>query len=319
MNPTFAAAELERLLDRWVEVDGHASNDPLGQKIEVLALALEKLRHARRQKGEQITFEEFEQSILFPDTDCLRLIVPKNSRHVGTGTAPIRLQLPLLLFLLVHHRASLSVLEIINGFIDKIWDDLTFVDFKKTATGVTRCYTNTRFAAHTLRDYGLLKFTQKEAFKTWELSLTGFLVAARVLASFAGKEIQWNVPIHVPNQNFDLHEQIRQAWDGLRTYPEFVERLKSICIPDAKIFTTFEPVLKKAHALLPAYWDTLGDHERTQKDRRRDTLTLVQQLEAAGLNDAFYAELADCIKINEALTKATSDAKAQAQEGDLFP
>jgi len=310
---------LEQLIDRWVEVEGYSSPDPLGLKIEVLSLALAKLRHARKQKGEQITFEEFEQSTLFPDTDTLRLIVPKHSRDVGTGTAPIRLQVPLLLFLLVHHRERLSVLAIIDLFIDKIWNDLTFVDFKKTATGVTRCYTNTRFAAHTLRDYGLLKFTQKEAFKTWELSLTGFLVAARVLAAFGGKEIQWNVPIHTPHQNFDLHEQIRQAWEGLRTYPEFLERLASICVPDAKIFITFEPVLKKAHTLLPAYWDTLGDHKLTQKDRRSDTLTLVQQLEAVGLNDDFYAELSDCIKINEALAKATADAKAQTQQGDLFP
>lgn len=312
MNPSFDGKELERLIDRWVEVEGLPSTDPLGLKIEVLALALEKLRHARKQKGEQITFEDFEQSILFPDTDCLRLIAHQQHHEVGKGTAPIRLQLPLLLFLLVHHRAGLSVLEIIDGFIDKIWDDLTFVDFKKTATGVTRCYTNTRFAALTLRDYGLLKFTQKEAFKTWELSLTGFLVAARVLTSFGGKEIKWNVPIHTPHQNFDLHEQIRQAWDGLRTYPEFVARLKSICIPDAKIFTTFEQVLKKAYALLPAYWDTIGDHKRTQKDRRRETQTLVQQLEVSGLNDAFYSELSDCIKIQAVL------AKAAATQGELF-
>ena len=311
-------AALEQLLYRWVEVDGHASDDPLGLKIEVLSLALEKLRHARKQKGEQITFEEFEQSTLFPDTDCLRLFVPKNSRDVGTGTAPIRLQLPLLLFLLVHHRADFSVLQIIDGFIDKIWDDLTFVDFKKTATGVTRCYTNTRFAAHTLRDYGLLKFTQKEAFKTWELSLAGFLVAARVLASFGGKEVKWNVPVHTPHQNFDLHEQIRQAWEGLRTYPEFLDRLKSICVPDAKIFTTFEPVLKKAHTLLPAYWDTLGDHERTQKDRRIETQRLLHELEAIGLDDAFYAELSDCIKINDALAKSTSDANGNTEQGELF-
>jgi hypothetical protein len=308
---------LERLIDRWVEVDGHASNDAIGLKIEVLSLALEKLRHARKQKGEQITFEEFEQSILFPDTDCLRLIADQLHYDVGKGTAPVRLQVPLLLFLLVHHRERLSVLAIIDLFIDKIWDDLTFVDFKKTATGVTRCYTNTRFAAHTLRDYGFLKFTQKEAFKTWELSLTGFLVAARVLAYFRGKEIQWNVPIHTPHQNFDLHEQIRQAWDGLRSYTEFVERLKSIFIPDAKIFTTFGPVLQEAYKLLPAYWDTLGDHELTQKDRRRDTQALVHELEAVGLNDDFYAELSDCIKINDALAKATSDAKAQTQQGEL--
>lgn len=319
MNSFQETEALEKLIDQWIEVQGHSAADMIGLKIEVLALTLEKLRHARKQINEQITFEEFEQSKLFPDTDCLRLIAPKAYHHLGTGTASIRLQVPLLLFLLIHHKQALSILDIIDGFIDKIWDDLTFIDFKKTATGVTRCYTNTRFAAHTLRDYGLLKFTQKEAFKTWELSLTGFLVAAQVLADFKGGKIKWNVPIHTPHQNFDLHEKIRQAWDGLRAYPEFLERLRSICVPDAKIFTTFEPVLKKAHALLPAYWSTLGDHKLTQKDRRSDTQTLVQQLEATGLDETFYAELSDCIKINDALTQATATAKDLSSQGDLFP
>jgi hypothetical protein len=126
------------------------------------------------------------------------------------------------------------------------------------------------------------------------------------------------VPVHKSIENFDLHERVREAWKGLGNYHDFVERLKSICIPDAKIFTTFEPVLKEAHALLPAYWKTLNDPERTQKDRCRDTLTLVQQLEAAGLNDAFYAELSDCIKINDALEKATSNANGNTQQGELF-
>lgn len=308
---------MEQLIDKWVHVQGHESNDSIALKIEVLALALEKLRHARKQKGEQITFEHFEESALFADTDKLVLGAPHKYQGVGTGTAPIRLQVPLLLFLLVHHRERLDVLKIIDLFIEKIWDDLTFVDFKKTATGVTRCYTNTRFAAHTLRDYGLLKFTQREAFKTWELSLTGFLVAARVLASFKGSEIKWNVPVHIPMENFDLHDQIRHAWTGLDSYPKFLERLKSICAPDASVFKTFAPVLNNAYDLLPAYWLTLDDHTRTQKDRRRDSQILVGQLEAAGLSDLFYAELSECIKINDALAKAEADATGHDWQGNL--
>lgn len=316
MNPNEKSA-LEKLIDSWIEVQGHPARDPMSLKIEVLSLVLERLRHARKQKVEQITFEEFEQSTLFPDTDCLRIIAPPAYHHLGTGTAPIRLQVPLLLFLLIHHKQGLSILEIIDGFIDKVWDDLTFVDFKKTATGVTRCYTNTRFAAHTLRDYGLLKFTQKEAFKTWELSLTGFLVAARVLASFGGKEIKWNVPVHVSAENFDLHERVREAWKGVATYPEFVARLKSICAPDAAVFQTFEPVLKQAHVLLPAYWETLNDPERTQRDRRRDSQMIIQRLEAAGLNDGFYSELSECIQINDALERASKSSASANPQGEL--
>ena len=41
MNPNEQAA-LGQLIDRWVEVEGHPSNDPLSLKIDVLALALAK-------------------------------------------------------------------------------------------------------------------------------------------------------------------------------------------------------------------------------------------------------------------------------------
>ena len=62
----------------------------------------------------------------------------------------------------------------------------------------------------------------------------------------------------------------------------------------------------------------MGDHERTQKDRRIETQRLLHELEAIGLDDAFYAELSDCIKINDALAKSTSDANGNTEQGELF-
>lgn len=41
MNSAQHIKELKKLIDRWVDVEGHASNDPLGQNIELLTLALE--------------------------------------------------------------------------------------------------------------------------------------------------------------------------------------------------------------------------------------------------------------------------------------
>ena len=245
--------EFEALVDRWVAVQNLSGREPIALKIELLALMLQKLKHARRQKREHVTFEEFEQCHLFADAHRLVVTAPDEFVKLGAGTEPIRLQAPLLLFLLIYHRERYEVLKIIDLFIERIWDDLESLDFKKTKTGVTRCYTNTRFAAHTLRDYGLLKFTHREAFKTWELSLAGLLVAANLLGD---KEREtkgtWTIPIHQKVANFDLLPEIRQAWDRIQSYDDFVRRLAEICKPNASVFKTFAPALQRAFAFCPS-------------------------------------------------------------------
>jgi hypothetical protein len=97
-------------------------------------------------------------------------------------------------------------------------------------------------AAHTLRDYGLLKFTHDEAFKTWILSLTGFVVASRVLE----KGIDWELPPVARMYNFDIHPEIRLAWADLQSYDAFVARLQYICEPNVEVFKTFDTVLRRA-------------------------------------------------------------------------
>lgn len=298
--------KFEHLIDRLVTVQNLSGReDSIGLKIDLLGLMLQKLRHARRQQEEQITFEEFEQCHLFADTQRLVVTGPGQFKDIGTGTEPIRLQAPLLLFLLLNHRERRKILEIIKLFTEKIRGDLKFLDFKKTKTGVTRCFTNTRFAAHTLRDYGLLKFSQKEAFKTWELSLVGFMVAAKLLRAKQRPESTWQIPTHQKTANFELLPEIRFAYDGIYSYEEFVKLLAEVCKPDASVFKTFESALGCAHALLPIYWKTLKDETLTQSQRRHASLELIKQLEREGINDEFYAELSACIKINDLLGSAT--------------
>ena len=307
-------AAIESLIDRWVTTQNFIGKDVLSLKIELLALTLEKLKHARQQKGEQVTFEEFEQSVLFADTDQLTIAAPKRTEKLGSGTEMIRLQSPLLLFLLIHHRDRFDVLQIIDLFIEKIWGELTFLDFKKTKTGVTRCYTNTRFAAHVLRDYGLLKFSHKEAYKTWELSLAGFLVAAKQLDNKRREGMSWKVPAYEKQANYDLLPEIRCACDELTTYDQFVNRLASLCQPDVGIFKTFDTALKKAFTLLPGYWATLKNSSLTQQERREASLDYVKQLEHEGITDAFYSEFSDCIKINDLLARIPPPKK----QNELF-
>lgn len=294
---------LEALIDRLVRVQGFGRQPELDAKIALLSFTLEQLKHERRTAEDLVTFEEFTECNVFADTDRLVVTAPASFKHLGTGTAAIQLQAPLLLFLLLHHRERFPVLEIIQLFIAKIRDQLDYLDFKKTQTGVTRCFTNTRFAAKVLRAYGLLKFSEREAYKTWELSLTGFLVAADIYQKRCATMTPWVVPSHKKEFNFDLLAEIRQACDAIKNYDQFVKRLASLCKPDAEVFTTFEPALRKAYALLPGYWATLNDASLTQDDRQEAGLERVKKLEQEGITDEFYHEFAQCLQINELLAK----------------
>ena len=265
---------LEALIDQWVQLRGFQQEREIDTKIALLSFALEQLKHERGTAEEVVTFEEFLQCKLFPDTATLFISAPAEFKNLGTGTAPIQLQAPLLLFLLLHHRERLSVYDIINLFVEKIRDKLTYVDFKKTRTGVTRCFTNTRFAANGLRAYGLLKFTRREAFKTWELSLPGFIVAADIYQRRSFSNRPWSMPEHAKEYNFDLLPEIRQAWQSIQNYDQFVERLASLCIPDAEVFQTFQPALQKAYELLPGYWATLNDPDLTQEQRQERQVSI---------------------------------------------
>lgn len=254
-------------------------------------------------------YEEYVQCERFADQGILWFTAPKHFKEVGTGTAPVRLQGPLLLFLLIHHHEKHTVLALIERFIDKINSRLDPLDFKKTETGVTRCHTNTRFAANVLRKYGLLKHTQREAFKTWELSIAGCLAAAKIYHSRIATSEPWTIPSHEKYENFDLQEEIRAAWADLTDYHAFVERLASICRPNVEIFTDFKPTLEKAFALLREYWKIINDSGMTQNERQKISLEYISRLEEHDTNNKFYEDFSNCIQIEALLDRTSSDSQ----------
>lgn len=294
---------LEALIDQWVQTTGFRQESVLDVKIAVLAFVLEQLKHERRAPEELVKFEEFTQCEVFFDTAKLIVSAPEYFGPVGTGTAAIQFQPPLLLFLLLHHRERYKIYDIIRLFVEKIRGQLTILDFKKTTTGVTRCFTNTRFAANSLRAYGLLKFTEREAYKTWELSLTGFLVAAEIYQQRCATGMPWKVPAHEKLFNFDLLPEIREACDAIQSYDQFVQRLASLCKPDTEVFATFEPALRRAYALLSEYLETLNNPGMNQEARQKASHDLVRRLEHEGISEHFYEEFSQCLQINELLSR----------------
>ena len=291
----------EDFIDKLVILDHFPGPDSLERKIEILCFALEELKFARGGDTDEVSFEDYVQSDVRISGNRLLVSAPSKFRDVGSGTSPIQLQAPLLLFLLLNHKERYQVLEIIKYFIGRVRGQLKFLDFKKTKTGVTRCFTNTRFAANVLRDYGLLRFTKREAFKTWELSVAGFLVAASILQQRAGQKRPWYELGPARDGSFDLLPEIRDACKGITSYDKFVACLAAICEPDASIFKTFQPALKQAFDLLQGYLAILNDQTKTHKERREASLERIKQLDVLG--EKFFQELSRCVQINDALCR----------------
>ena len=277
-----------------VRFEGYTpSSDEITLKIDLLERLLELARLYRRNTKNNVPFEDFLQGHVMTWPTGLRFVAPREKNWYRSGTAPIRLQPKLLLFLLLHHRDRFRIYNIIEAFIQKIWEELEPLDFKRTETGVMRCFTSTRFAANTLRAYGLLKFTQEEAYKTWVLSLPGLLVAATVL-----EERNWHIPeCQKERAASDLHPDIRSAWNHYQTFDKFVEKLKGICTPEAEVFETFDEVLKNSHLLLAQYWKTLQNDSLSNKEQKDESIRKLRELEQQPGMEEFYKQFSDCLNI----------------------
>jgi len=289
----------EALIDQIVQVDrGSVWDSDLDLKLDLLERTIELIRIKRKKIKNKFQFEDYLQSDLFADDRSIRFSLPENPKSLGSGSCSIYYQPKLLLFLLLYHREKYQVINIIELFIDKIWDDLKTLDFKKTDTGVFRCYTNIRFAAKTLRDFGLIRFTRKEAYKTWELSLLGFLVASIVLEQ---DQCKWEVYRESTYHGHFLQSNIVKAIINVKDYDNFVFNLQSICQPDSTIFNTFEGMLKSSYELLEIYQKILKRKDLNKKQRQEKSSELITKLESLPFIDEFYDEFSKCINVNRIL------------------
>jgi len=273
-------------------------------KIDFLERALELLRIDNKYLDNKLEFNEFIQGKIFLDDEKLNYETPSRIQSVGAGTKPIRLQPKLLMFLLLNHKKGYQVYDIIENFVIEIWDQLSLEDFKRTRTGVTRCYTNTRFAANTLRSYGLLNFTKKEAYKTWTLSLYGLLVASKMVQ----EDLNWRLTEIDKKYTSDLHPDILDAANTIKTYDDFVNRLATICEPNKTdgVFKTFDSILEEAYKILDGYRRIIRNNELSKKDRQTESMTRIKQLENLPDIDEFHKEFSVYLYVDIFLKKLTA-------------
>ena len=157
-------------------------SDTHENKIDFLERIIEVVRYFKEYSRNKMDLEKLKDyEYDFLENGKIRILPGSNKYFNKLSQQPrksIELQIPLLIFLLVYDKKDRSVLHIIENFINEFRYYLHPRDYERTRTGAKRCFTNTRFAARELRNYGLLKFSQKEAYKTWELSFLGLLVAS---------------------------------------------------------------------------------------------------------------------------------------------
>lgn len=292
--------ELEKVLMERVEDHGFSEEgslfytvtDEIKTKIDLLDRTLGLLRIKYKHLDNAIALEDFIQGSFKLDSGKIRYYQAKELKSLGSGTKPIFLQPKLLRFLFYRHNKKESVFNIIEGFINVIWDFLSPVDFKRTATGVTRCYTNTRFAANTLRDYGLLKFTKGEAYKTWKLSLPGFLVASKVAESG-----DWQIYIQNNNHGYALHHEIREAFVDLSSFDAFIKRLARFCEPTSKICEDFKVGLGRAYTNLAKYGEVIRNKNLSNKERLERSKGFIKLIDDDEEIQQFYKEFLKCYRI----------------------
>jgi len=289
---------LLKIIQKYVSLSGFSiSHDDISSKIDLVERILEILRIENKYLDNNLPMERFIQGRLDIDQSGIHFSSPKILKDSGSGTAPIRFQPKLLLFLFFrHNRGRYKVYDIIDSFIKTVWDSLETVDFKKTKTGVMRCFTNTRFAANTLRDYGFLKFTKKEAYKTWVLSLSGLLVASKLI-----ENVDWSLPKVDKEWKSDLHPDVREVFNELKTYDKFVDRLTKICKPNTKIFEDFKKGSIGSYSLLDDYWKVLQDQSLSKNERKKRSSEIIGFIEEDPEIEKFFKEFSRCIKVGDLL------------------
>lgn len=297
----FKAGELDRakeIIDSLVQIAPPRNRKyapvSFGQKLDRLSGLIDALRYHIGFPEESDPLKVFRPNAAFADPSVGRILFIDDGSEVESrdDQAASKLTMPLLDYLFTHPSGGRAVLSTIRGFVRAYLPQCRMIDFARTATGVLRIETNTRFAARQLRRTGLLQYTNAEAFKTWRLSLLGILVADDFSSSTRIK------PEKPPRSGWE-HMVFRRL-DSIGTLEGRVNRLErsvKAATLDQKVRNDF---LKKTMRLFTDYFEILRGitsdssplEKLTAASRVNELLrALSNSPEAAAVVDAFDSPL----------------------------
>ncbi|MCL4703930.1 hypothetical protein KJ068_02145 [bacterium] len=296
------AQDLTRFLDEIVSINPIAKGrDCFELKIDIFEKLIQIIRHETNYAQNNLSLDQLLRSNIYVDDNDRRVYIDLAQQREEQDTADLlkvrsarNLQASLIGFLLLNFRRHNSVLSIIENFIDEIKPSLSIKDFEKTKTGVIRCFTNTRFTAKHLRDFGLLKFTQKEAYKVWELSFLGVLVSAQIF------EESWRTRPSDSVQKLPLDSRILDALARLKNTNGVRGVLEYVC-KDKDIFPSFDIILSAFDKLAKIYLSSDLGKRNDLQNIKLETSTLLSLLEKNSWIERFMQELSQQSRIEECM------------------
>lgn len=292
--------ELELFLKEKIKCAGKEyRKDDIKPVIDVLECMADMLRYRHNYVDKTISLGRFINGTISVDSGVLTY---NDASHSSISIHPMKpgdIQPHLLVYLLLHYHDRYTILDTINDFVRKLQPQLSILDFEKTGTGVTRCKTNTRFAANVLRNHGLLKNSTNEHYKTWKLSIAGLVVAADL--------VMMKTPLPITNMpgSTTLHHQIRESWKEIHCYEKFVCRLETICNKELDIFENFREVLLFAYSRLDKYWEVINSG-RNKKEVAERSRGLIMEIENCQGIEKFYEEFSIKLNIVDVLKRTTT-------------
>lgn len=262
--------------ERWSEIT-------FSQKLDRLSELIDVLRFYEGFQEESDTLRAFRPNSIFADVATGKIHFVKNGpSEKKDDQAAQKLMLPLLDYLFTHPGRGRGVLAIIKAFIRDYAPHCRQIDFQRTATGVLRIETNVRFAARELRKFGLLQFTEAEAFKTWRLSLLG------ILAGDHFSDQRYRQASNTPSSWWIA--TILQRLDLTRTTPALLARLEALAKQSSIPWAKKEPFLIRTMAAISDYRKILSQQKVLNKHQIQ---SLIEKL-LASLNKAPEAESIVC-------------------------
>lgn len=265
MNPTDEALDaVERTIHTWVRLPGEPGNptEDLVVKIDILERILEI---ARLRSGRVVNRTRMVDLIGSGwNVDPAEGIVTRDASApvkladvpwpAPNERVPSELQTPLLLYLLRQYKRPEPIHKTIEEFVVFVRQYLTPFDVESTVTGVPRVMTNTRLAANTLRDWGLLQNARPVRYKSWELTHLGLLAGA-ALTRTATPDLQPKRCLRMTHTNH-LAEPIMEAVRSLTRIENLLPTLEIISNENADVLqslTTIRELVVEYEGLLFSY------------------------------------------------------------------
>lgn len=299
------ARDSTRLLNEIIKFNPSSTDkDNLKLKVDILERIVQMIRFEINHTKTDLSIDQLLEMPIFID-DIDRYIhvdlSRQNEKRIASTQVRIRvpynLQASLLVFLLLNFRRHDSIIHVIEGFVEEIRPSLSIKDFETTQTGAIRCFTNTRFAAKQLRDFGLLKFTKEEAYKRWELSFLGILVASQLY------EEHWRDSPSDKVTKVPLDGRILEALSRLHDL-KLVRKIFYVLCEDNDLFPAFGDMQKAFKGLAEsanAYLSSNAPKGTLLQDAKAFASKLLAQLEKEPSLETFMENLATYTRIKESL------------------